>query len=235
MPAVGGAALQWRPEGGGESDVELVGQLRDEEIRVRVPVRRLEGVFWHQGATGHSVDSCPDPALYDGRYTRWGQIGVWYGATRERAAWAELFRHSDPSVLSPFQIKRRVGRVRISGIRILDLTDQETLRLLEVDQADLVNDEYSVCQDLSRLAYSSRLDGVLGPSAALPGERTVVVFAHIAKAPFLTAETSRVQSPPITMVDWLHLIRPVPSVEGASRIVYDEMARLGRAYVRRRK
>lgn len=234
-PQDGGASPgNWRCTLSSEPPIFLDGTLATGQVRARVAVHTLSGLFWHQGAVRFPLDSCADPANTMGRYHIRGGPGVWYGSSHERSAWAELMRHFEPGGVSPFEIRRRVGRVRVQGLRILDLTDGQILDEIGVEPADLTADDYGVCQALSRLASGSRLDGLLAPSAALPGEQTLAVFAHCLRPPMLTAEHSRVQVPPSTLVDWLQLIRPVPGTAGAMKTLYDELARRGRSALRGR-
>lgn len=88
------------------------------------PRRALSGLFWHQGPTRREVTSWPQPAVTDGRYHHHGSAGVWYGSDQEQAAWAELFRHFTDDDVDPFEVRRRVGRVRVDLI-VLDLTNTQ--------------------------------------------------------------------------------------------------------------
>lgn len=157
--------------------------------------------------------SCSEPAATPGRYHREGKHGAWYASTIERAAWAELVRHtSKGSRLDPFLIRRRVGRARLLDVRVLNLTDEETCRVLGVKRGefgrdDLTGDDYTRCQEIADRARAAGFDGILAPSAALAGELTVVVFTHALHR--VTEEHSRVQRPPKTMRRFLRRIRRV--------------------------
>jgi len=52
---------------------------------------------------------------------------------------------------------------------VLDLTDQPTREALEVDEQDLVGEDQR-CQLCADAARAAGLDGVLAPSAGLPGQ-----------------------------------------------------------------
>lgn len=88
-----------------------------------LPRRHLRGTFWHQGATGHDLTSFADPAISEGRYHQAGGAGVWYASDQEQAAWAELFRHLLATELDAFEVRRRVGKVVVNDLEVLDLTD----------------------------------------------------------------------------------------------------------------
>lgn len=197
-------------------------------------MRVLSGTWWHQNAPRFDLLSCPDPATVDARYQRRGEPGVWYASSRERSAWAELARHTTSPELSPFQVRRRVGRVRVHGLRVLDLTDPEVRARLSVEEQDLAGDNYWRCQQLATLARDEGLDGVLAPSAALAGHRTLAVFAHVLTGPEkIVSEHSRVQVPPVTLLDLLPGIRPIGDQAAAVRALFDRLVSGGKDAVRR--
>lgn len=173
------------------------------------PRRTITGRFWHQGPTRHDLLSCAEPARSDGRYHRRGGSGVWYASDQEQAAWAELFRHFIDEGVDPFEVRRRVGRVRVD-VDVLDLTDEQVRAHLGIDEDDLLGDDYSQSQDIARAAESAGYEGVLAPSAALPGRQTLVVFHAGLRS--LHAERSVVRQPPPRLADLLPLVRPHPNV-----------------------
>jgi len=191
-------------------------------------------VWWHQNSPSYPLLSCADPATVDARYQRRGQPGVWYGSSKERSAWAELFRHTYSPELSPFHIRRRVGRVRVTDLRVLDLTDPGTCAQLGVRESDLTGDDYTRTQVFAALAYEASFDGVLAPSAALPGHQTLAVFAHVlADASKIVAEHSRVQAPPVSLLDRLSQIRPIGPDAATVRAMFARMVTLGKDAIRR--
>jgi RES domain-containing protein len=121
------------------------------EAVATAPRRRLRGNYWHQGPTRHSLTSCADPTRGPGRYHRTGEPGVWYASNREQGAWAELFRHFVDEGVDPFEIRRRVGRVSVD-LQVLDLTDMKTRSHLNVDEEDLVSDDYATTQAVATAA-----------------------------------------------------------------------------------
>lgn len=118
-----------------------------------------------------------DPADTFGRYHRIGGVGVWYASDQEQAAWAEWFRHFVGDGIDPNETVRRVGHADITELVVLDLTDQSVRDLLGITEAELVGDDYSITQEIAEAARSAGFDGLLAPSAALPGRRTLAVFA----------------------------------------------------------
>jgi RES domain-containing protein len=196
------------------------------------PRRKLNGTYWHQGATGRPVASCADPALGPGRYHRTAESGVWYASNREQGAWAELFRHFVSEGVDPFEVRRRVGRVTVD-LDVLDLTDSDTRSHLGVDEADLVSDDCATTQTIAAAARDAGFDAVLAPSAALPGCETLAVFAHA--LPDVKAERSEVRRPPPRLADLLPLIRPHEDVPHTVRRLLIALGQLGAEAIRRRR
>lgn len=177
--------------------------------------------------------SFADPATSTGRYHRLGGPGVWYGSSQQQACWAELFRHFLDSGVDPFEVRRRVGKVTVRGLAVLDLTDGAVLATLHVADADLVGDDYTISQELAAAALTAGFAGLLAPSAALPGRQTLVVFAAGVAA--VVEESSTVPQPPPRLVDLLSVIRPHPDTPRAVRDFVAGLAELGSDAVRRRR
>jgi len=118
-----------------------------------------------------------DPAVTSGRYHRVGGSGVWYASSSEAGAWAELFRHHEPGAVSPFEVRRLIGRVRVRDMNVLDLTNVMVREALRVSDGDLSGDDLTRCQVIAEQARAAGYDGVLAPSAALDGQKTLAVFA----------------------------------------------------------
>jgi RES domain-containing protein len=159
------------------------------------PVRILTGRFWHQSSPAHRLLDVADPAVTSGRYHRSGGRGAWYASSSETGAWAELFRHHETGGVSPFEIRRLVGRALVSELRVLDLTNAMVRDAFGVAESDLVDDDLSPCQQVSDRAHAIGYDGILAPSAALAGQQTLAVFASAMRK--AAEEHSRVkQAPP---------------------------------------
>lgn len=177
------------------------------------------------------MEAFADPARSEGRYHRYGGPGVWYASDQEQAAWAELFRHFVDEGIDPFEVLRRVGAAEIDGLEVLDLTDDAVLKGLGFDRDDLVGDDYNLAQDLADLARAAGFEGLLAPSATLPGRRTLVVFAVGMSQ--LSFGPSRVRRPPPRMADLLTVIRPHPDVPEAVRRALHLVALAGSETIRR--
>ncbi len=114
--------------------------------------RILTGTFWHQCSPKRRLLDVTDPAVTPGRYHRVGGGGVWYASSSETCAWTELFRHHEPGGVSPFEIRRRIGRVRVRNLKVLDLTNSRTRESWGVSQADPTADDLTRCQTLAERA-----------------------------------------------------------------------------------
>ncbi len=64
---------------------------------------------------------------------------MWYASDQEQAAWAELFRHLLTTELHAFELRRRVGKVTINDLEVLDLTDAGVQDSLGLETSDLVD------------------------------------------------------------------------------------------------
>ena len=166
--------------------------------------RTLSGRVWHQGRPWYGLISFQDPSRGGGRYHRAGEEGLWYASTTSMAAWAQIFRGKPDDDLSPFTVKRRVGRCMIRSLIVLDLSDDQTRRVLRVTEEELRSDDYTKCQAIADQARAGGFEGILSPSAALSGAIDVVVFK--VGIPKVTEERSRVQRPPRSMKKHLRRI-----------------------------
>lgn len=196
------------------------------------PRRKLTGTYWHQGPTRHPLVSCTDPASGPGRYHRTGEPGVWYASNRERGAWTELFRHFIDEGIDPFEVRRRVGRVSVD-LQVLDLTDEQTRSHLNVDEAELMSDDYASTQAIAAAARDAGFDAVLTPAAALPGCETLAVFVHA--LPRIDAERSEVRQPPPRLADLLAVIRLHKNMPDTVRRLLRTLERIGAEGIRRRR
>jgi RES domain-containing protein len=160
--------------------------------------RLFSGVVWRQTRPRNDLLDFKDPAPYASRYNRAQGPGTWYASFTERGAWAELFRHYDGEGISPFELRRRVGRVRVTNLKVLDLSDPSVRTHLQVTLAELVDDDWSLCQDLADRARQADFEGLIVPSAALEGEISLVLFTSGMTR--VVAEHSRIQRPPVRML-----------------------------------
>jgi RES domain-containing protein len=162
--------------------------------RERPAARLLTAIVWHQCSPKRALLDAADPAVTTGRYHRADGPGIWYASSSEDGAWAELFRHHEPGGVSPLEVIRRIGQARARRLRVLDLTNARVREILDVSERDLIRDDVSVCQQIAEYARDSGFDGILAPSAAVEGHRTVAIFSSAMRK--ITEGRSRVGSPP---------------------------------------
>lgn len=151
-----------------------------------------------------------------------------------RASWLELFRHFTVGGVDPFEVRRRAIRCTVRELSVLDLTNPEVQLALGSVEDDLTGDDYGACQRLADAARTAQLDGVLAPSAALAGQRTLAVFGSALDDGRVTIEADRVQVPPIDLVKLLPRVRAVPAVAAAFEVYAADLARRSYEAVRRR-
>jgi RES domain-containing protein len=158
----------------------------------------------------------------EGRYHREGAQPPLYASTTADASWGELFRHfSDGGdvEVSPFEIKRVMSTLEVRDLPVLDLTDELVRKHLDVSEQDLIGNSYAVCQAIADLVASSPslFGGILAPSAVIPEEQTLVVFAgrifkrddHVRVDPART----RAGTPPRDLFDLFeHVIDSLPAM-----------------------
>lgn len=190
---------------------ERLSFLRAERARTSTRSFRV----WHQGNPRYDVTSIANPPQAAGRYHRPGGVATWYGSRTEREAWAELFRHFLDDGVSPFEIRRRVGRVD-ARVVALDLTSTRLLDVLGISIDDLIADDLGVCQDLVELAIEAGFEAILAPAAPLEHERTLAVFGAAIDSNLHNVLDKGIRRAPIRMYDVLRAIR-LPA-ERADRI-----------------
>jgi RES domain-containing protein len=199
-----------------------------------LPVRELPSrQFWHQGPVRREVVELLASPTYSARFHVAGGDAVWNASSSEQGAWAELFRHFTAEGVDPFEVRRRVARIRVNGLRVLDLTTEEARRAAGVTLEELASDDYTTCQRVAALARERGLDGVLSPSAALAGAATLALFdVAVLK---IVVERSTVKAPPPRMADLLASIRLRRDVSDAVRAFLRFAGTMGSEAVRRRR
>lgn len=178
------------------------------------------------------MTSVADPPQAPGRYHRAGGVPTWYGSRTERGAWAELLRHFVDDGISPFEIRRRVGRADARVIA-LDLTSKRVRDALEVSEDELIADDLRVCQELAELAVEAGFEAIHAPAAPLERERTLAVFSPAIAWGLHDVLDKGVRRAPIRMYDVLRAIRlPAEHAERIGRffeaLIVDWQLRRGR-------
>lgn len=117
---------------------------------------------------------------------------------------------------------------RSRGLRVLDLTDPSVRAHFSVSEEELVVDDYARSEQLAEIARDAGLDGLIAPSAALDGHQILAVFVHVLEDPNkIVGEHSRVQVPPVTLLDLLPGVRPMGEQAAAVRALFDRARQPG--------
>jgi RES domain-containing protein len=141
------------------------------------PARTVSGTYFRHSDPKYGALELQQPAPTSGRYHLKGDEAPAYCASSVEASWAELFRHVEPAI-SPFEVKRRMSRLEIDGLRVLDLTNPDIRDALDVPERRLVGNALRTCQQLARFVrrWPDHFDGILAPSAGVRGMETLVIF-----------------------------------------------------------
>jgi RES domain-containing protein len=165
-----------------------------------LPVRVISGEYWRQSSPSYPPLSMPHRATSRGRWHMKGRQPRLYASSTRDAAWGELFRHSFGGV-SPFEMKRRMTRLAVMSLPVLDLTNASVRRQLGVTEQELTGERYRACQLIASLVRRrpDRFGGILAPSAAAPdGAETLVIFAEWSD--HVTVRRHRIARAPIRLL-----------------------------------
>jgi RES domain-containing protein len=105
---------------------------------------------------------------------------------------AELMRNAD--LRTPEQIRAVRMRTWALNAPIDDLPEItfDTAELYGISASELVGDDRQACQELAA-RLRANTDGLIVPSAALPGTRNAVLFGARVAAPYLTTPVSTLE------------------------------------------
>lgn len=116
------------------------------------------------------------PNTRTGRWNRLGNEPTQYWSLSPDAAWAELIRHEDLTTEDELDLVRMPLWVcRFPTARLEDLRDPSTQARLEIDAAELLDDDWTGCQAL-RERLPPRIAGVIAPCVALPDQANITLF-----------------------------------------------------------
>ena len=124
-----------------------------------------------------------------------------------------------------------MGAVDVAGLEVLDLTDEAVRSSLGLTMEDLTGEDYARAQEVADAARAVGFGGILAPSAAMEGRRTLVVFAT--GFPSLVFDRSRVRQPPPRLADLVRLVRLRGDLAAAVRSLLEEVAEAGSGLARR--
>lgn len=125
---------------------------------------------------------------------RWHRVGagqsVQYWAYAPETAWAESLRAqgiTEADDIEQMRSKLWVGQVCMSDVALL--SDRRWLEWLGIDEDDLVSESWHVCQDAAEQLRAAGANGLVTPSAALPGRLNLVVFKRMVRGDWVETPT----------------------------------------------
>ena len=135
---------------------------------------------------------------------------------------AELMRNAELRSLD--QVRAISTRTWALEVPIDDLPEITfaTADRFGISAEQLVGDDYGPCQELA-LTLRTQVEGVIVPSAALPGTRNVVLFGPRVAAPYLTRPVGSLDVPASITADGA---RPPGSLRSLVRFAGDRHAAL---------
>lgn len=117
------------------------------------------------------------PNSESGRWHRSGDGATQYLSTTVEGAWAELIRaeglKSEPEVAL---IRMPMWAAEVNIQQIVDYSTFEKAAKAGFPPEALIDDDYKRCQDEGKRLRLQGLQGVLAPSAALPGSLNLTIF-----------------------------------------------------------
>lgn len=172
-----------------------------------LPVKVISGVFYRQTAPARGALDVPAVAKTSGRYHRRRGEARLYASSSQAAAWGELFRHVEPEI-SPFEVRRRMSKLRVSGLAVLDLTDPDVRQMVGVSVGNLVSNRPTVCRKIADVVRRApeRYGGILAPSAVDPDAATTLVVFREWIEPAVTVAGVRVGTPPTRLFGLLRRV-----------------------------
>jgi RES domain-containing protein len=146
--------------------------------------------------TGVEIPCLPParPAPAAGRYHRAGEPWPLYSSLDPTTAWAE-WRAATGGALDAAAERRRLWRVDVTDLGVIDLRRSEARAALGVELADLIGPREK-CQAAARRAQALGADGMIVPSAARTDAWNLVVFPKGFGAVKPAGSTVRNPAPP---------------------------------------
>jgi len=152
----------------------------DPERVAAAPLSPLTGQAWRQLGPRHLPLSGEGARLYGGRFNPSESFPVLYLCRSRPCAAAELARMGERQAIGiEALLPRRLFRYEVSLFRVLDLTDEVTLRALDIDQDVLMGSSWSTCQDIGSMAHSLNIQAINSPSATGVGEVLAVFNENV--------------------------------------------------------
>lgn len=146
--------------------------IHDRDLLDRL--ERLDPIAWSGTVFRHMLANYP-PSRENTRGARWNPPGVpaIYTSLDRATALAEAqYRLSLEPI--PVRASRTLYGIKISLLKVLDLTSNELLQELGLAELDLRGDDHSGCQKIGGAVAWLERDGLLVPSARSNGTNLVI-------------------------------------------------------------
>jgi RES domain len=115
----------------------------------------------------------------DGRWHRVADGATQYLTLHPDGAWAELARAEDLRTEGDLELVRTlIWAVKISQLQLVDYGTFERAEAAGLPPDALIDDDYTRCQDEGRRLRDEGYQGVVAPSAALPGVLNITLFGR---------------------------------------------------------
>jgi RES domain-containing protein len=134
----------------------------------------IEATFYRYSS--YDVPFWARPNTTDERWHRAGETTQYLSATAD-GAWAELIRNENlRSEADLSLVQMPLWQMQIDQARVADYCDFETAERAGFDPESLISDDHNACRNEGRRLRQTGFAGVIYPSAALPGEKSLALF-----------------------------------------------------------
>lgn len=106
---------------------------------------------------------------YSGRYNN-REFRVLYTADSQEICKRELARKTTVKT----KLIHKIGRVKVKLKKVIDLTKEENLKILDIKKDDLVGNSWSLTQRIAALAYQKGYEAFVVPSVTGKGSNTIL-------------------------------------------------------------
>lgn len=138
------------------------------------PVNEFSGTVYRvcPARYGGSMVSMRGALLHGARYNIRGYFGALYTSLSEETARREMARYFTVPPVGGFAS----AAIGLKLKRVVDLTNRRVLRKAHVAWEQLLDNRFTVTQEIGLRAWEAGIEGLLAPSAADPAESNLAVL-----------------------------------------------------------
>lgn len=149
----------------------------------RLPAAELSITGYRNQAAGFDPRSGEGARRFGGRFNPPHSFPVIYLCTTRACVVAELTRRANRQGLTVADLlPREVWRLTVDVTKALDLTDPDTLGVLDIDPADLIRDDLRLPRDIGEAAHEHRFQAIRSRSATGVDDVVAVLPENLAGA-----------------------------------------------------